>query len=83
MIDAASFKDWLKQNTSFQRKAINDTVSRLKRADSIIPFNGDDYYIAQLGNSDSFKNLSVYVRSQLRRAVKLYQQFQIETKNGK
>lgn len=72
MLQADDFKKWLKENTEYSDAVIRDTVSRIKRADNILEWNGADTYLFYLEKEKSFETLSVSVRSQVRKAVKLY-----------
>lgn len=75
MIDAISFRTWLSENTNYSPAVIGDTVSRMKRADSILEWTSEETYSFYLERESDYKNLSVSVRSQLRKAVKLYSEF--------
>ncbi len=75
MIENEDFSNWLSKNTPYSDAVISDTVSRMKRADNILPYNDSETYSFYLERQDSFKALSVTVRSQIRKAVKLYSQF--------
>ena len=72
MVQIDSFKKWLKDNTEYSDAVIGDTASRMKRADSILEWNDSDTYLFFLEKEQSFEALSVSVRSQIRKAVKLY-----------
>ena len=72
MIDLGNFKLWLYETTSYSERTISNTVSRLKRADSILGWYEDKVYQFQLEQEDGFKTLSPTVRSQIKKAVKLY-----------
>lgn len=72
MVHADSFKKWLKDNTYYSDAVISDTVSRVKRADRILEWRDSDTYLFYLEREQGFEVLSVSVRSQIRRAVKLY-----------
>lgn len=72
MVQVGSFKEWLKDNTEYSDAVIGDTVSRMKRADSILEWNDTDTYLFYLEKEQKFEKLSVSVRSQMRKAVKLY-----------
>lgn len=72
MVQIDNFKRWLKDNTKYSNAVISDIVSRIKRADSILEWNDTDTYLFYLEQKQEFKILSVSVRSQLRKAVKLY-----------
>lgn len=75
MVEIDNFKVWLKENTKYSDAVIGDTVSRMKRADSILGWNNTDIYLFYLEREKQFENLSVSVRSQIRKAVKLYASF--------
>jgi nitrogenase molybdenum-iron protein alpha/beta subunit len=72
MIQTEDFKKWLKDNTEYSDAVICDTVSRIRRADSILVWNDTDTYLFYLEKEKRFVDLSVSVRSQIRKAVKLY-----------
>lgn len=72
MVQVDSFKEWLKDNTDYSDAVISDTASRIKRADNILEWNGTDTYLFYLEKEQKFEVLSVSVRSQIRKAVKLY-----------
>lgn len=75
MIDIQLFAEWLKANTTYSDNVISDTVSRMKRADRILTWNSETTYLFFLEQAEGFKKLSVSVRSQIRKAVKLYSDF--------
>jgi len=75
LIDIQLFSEWLKANTTYSDNVISDTVSRMKRADSILTWNSENTYLFFLEQAEEFKKLSVSVRSQIRKAVKLYADF--------
>lgn len=72
MVEIAEFKDWLKSNTTYSEAVIGDTASRMKRADNILEWNNSDTYLFYLEKEEQFAVLSVSVRSQIRKAAKLY-----------
>ena len=76
MVNASGFKQWLSKNTTYSHEVINDIASRIKRADNLLEFYNDEIYLFYLEKQDSFKQLSISVRSQVRKAVKLYLSFQ-------
>lgn len=73
MIDTKAFRTWLEQNTAYSFSVINDTVSRVKRADSILAFSKAETYLFFLERAEEYQLLSPSVRSQLKKAIKLYQ----------
>ena len=72
MIQANAFRQWLKNNTNYTDAVIGNIVSRMKRADGILEWSNMETYLFYLEKETEFKNLTVSVRSQLRKAVKLY-----------
>lgn len=75
MIKTKEFKEWLGENTSYSAPVISDMASRVKRADKILEWNKEDVYQFKLEQKDEYKILSVSVRSQIKKAVKLYNDF--------
>lgn len=76
MIESDEFKTWLTENTDYSVKVVRDTVSRMKRADMLLEWNGEETYQFFLERCPEYQSLSVSVKSQLRRAVKWYMMFQ-------
>ena len=74
MVDLG-FKQWLISNTSYSNRVVSNTVSRLKRANRINPVRPEELYLFELEHTDEFNSLSVTVKSQIRKAVKLYFQY--------
>lgn len=75
MVDTQGFKKWLKDNTTYSDAVIGDMSSRIKRADNILEWYDEEVYQFYLEQNEQYKTLSVSVRSQLKKAVKLYYQF--------
>ena len=68
------FIDWLKSNKGFTNRAAGDIVSRIIRANKIVPikqYTGFDY-VNKLDSTKSFKSIKPVVQSQVKRAVRLY-----------
>lgn len=80
MVYTNEFKNWLTENTSYSPPVISDTVSRAKRADRILEWSGEDVYQFRLEQLKEYKRLSVSVRSQIKKAVKLYSEFWLSQK---
>lgn len=70
---APGFYAWLIENKGYSERTAKDVLSRLKRAERIIPFcdEPDSFYLSKLGKQEEFKCLSVNVRSQIKKAVSL------------
>lgn len=70
----SDFSLWLQANTNYQPRVQSDIVSRVKRADGILPLpeSSDMYYLFQLQQNDQYKSLSTSVRSQIKKAITIY-----------
>jgi len=77
LVDCDSFYKWLLNTQPLSERVKRDTVSRLRRANSIcvLPPNPQAHYIFTLEQSDGYKVLTPTVRSQLKRAVALYSDY--------
>lgn len=75
MIKDSDFKEWLKDNTNYSAAAVTDVVSRVRRADRILEWNGDPAYQFYLEQIPEYKRLSCSVRSQIKKAVRFYAEF--------
>ena len=73
------FRDWLKQKTKYTEAVIGDIVSRVKRADGILPIYEDEVYQFYLERTDKYKALSASVRSQLKKSTSLFFDFLNDT----
>jgi hypothetical protein len=71
----AGFSEWLQKTKSLTKDSADDVVSRIKRAKSImeidLPVDIDTLLFHFMGKP-AFKALTITVRSQLKRAIKLY-----------
>ncbi|MDR0928478.1 MAG: DNA cytosine methyltransferase [Oscillospiraceae bacterium] len=76
-IDCVPFFNWLKDTQNLSERTKRDTVSRLKRADALCTISGEPnaYYLFRLEQQDGYKRLAPTVRSQLKRAVMLYNDY--------
>ncbi len=75
MVEVEQFKQWLKEETNYSDAVIGDIGSRIKRADKILEWNGEETYIFYLEKTESFKQLTVSVRSQIKKSVNLYLEY--------
>lgn len=69
---------WLVKEKGFGKKSSSDIVSRVKRALCEFEIETDDYVqniLYKLEQNKNFKLLSVSVRSQIKRAIKLYKEY--------
>lgn len=75
MLDLQNFKIWLENNADYSRQTVSNIVSRLKRADSILPWYNNTIYLFRLEESDEYNQLPSSVKSQIKKSVKLYFDF--------
>lgn len=72
-IDA--FKEWLDANSEYTKETRSNIVSRLRRADKLLPITEDPVYLFNLSQRSDFNALTVTVKSQIRRAVRIYHHY--------
>ena len=72
-----SFVDWLVHSQHYSQRSASDTLSRVRRADKICRLDGapNDFYFYTLQQTKEYNELSVSVRSQIKRALSLYNSF--------
>lgn len=72
-----SFVDWLIKSQNYSQRTANDTLSRVRRANKICRLDGapDAFYCYALQQMNEYNALSVSVRSQIKRALTLYNSF--------
>lgn len=75
MHDLDGFDRWLDENFNFTKETKGDIVSRLRRANRMLPVVDAPVYLFQLSQCEEFAALHTSVKSQIRRAVKLYGQY--------
>ena len=80
MIDLPNFKLWLMDTFTYKERTISNIVSRFKRADSFVEWHNDAIYQFQLEQCPRFQELSATVRSQIKKAVKLYFEYEKQSK---
>lgn len=80
MIYKDDFRKWLIENTSYSLPVISDIVSRMKRANRILEWSGEDVYQFRLEQVEEYKKMTASVRSQIKKAVKLYFEFWVSQK---
>jgi len=74
----ACFRDWLVASKSLTKNSADDVVSRIKRAKNIMEIDVPldvETLLFHFTAKPAFKTLTITVRSQLKRAVKLYKEF--------
>lgn len=72
-----SFVDWLVHFQHYSQRSASDTLSRVRRADKMCRLDGapNDFYFYALQQTKEYNELSVSVRSQIKRALSLYNSF--------
>jgi len=73
-----NFKNWLIKTKNFSVRSAGDVLCRLNRASSLTELNPKlktDQILFNLSQESEFQALSMSVRSQLRRSIKLYRHF--------
>lgn len=72
-----SFIDWLVHFQHYSQRSASDTLSRVRRADKMCRLDGapNDFYFYTLQQTKEYNELSVSVRSQIKRALSLYNSF--------
>lgn len=81
IVTTPSFRDWLISRVGLNPRSASDVESRVRRASTltdILPGAAEDEVLLYLGRSPEFCSLSVSVRSQLRRAVRLFLEYSRE-----
>jgi DNA (cytosine-5)-methyltransferase 1 len=75
------FREWLMKEKQYSERASRDVQSRLKRALSLSGENEiSQETLTKIESNEEFKSLSMSVKSQIRRAVKFYQEY-LSSKN--
>jgi DNA (cytosine-5)-methyltransferase 1 len=72
------FWEWLQNKKSLTKNSADDVVSRIKRAKSIMEIDVSldiATLLFHFTGKPAFKDLTITVKSQLKRAVKLYKEF--------
>ena len=80
MIDLKNFKIWLNENKNYTEKTISNIVSRFKRVCGLKEWDSSVNYIDELEKEIEFKKLSAAVKSQLKSAVRLYNEFYLNSR---
>lgn len=72
-----TFESWLIEVKNYSQRSAKDVISRCKRANRIVPFNQvpDPFYIFTLEQQSEYNALSTSVKSQIKRALILQQEF--------
>ena len=75
-----NFREWLQETKSLTKNSAEDVISRIKRAKNImevdVPIDIETLLFHFMGKP-AFKALTATVKSQLKRAIKLYKEFKL------
>ena len=74
----ANFCEWLQKTKSLTKDSAEDVVSRIKRAKNIMELDipiDIETLLFHFMRKPKFKALTTTVKSQLKRAIKLYKEF--------
>jgi hypothetical protein len=77
-MDTRRFEVWLNQSERLSDRSAKDVVCRVRRASHFISIDSKMETVDllhKMNKAEEFKILSTAVRSQLRRAVKLYRKY--------
>lgn len=78
-MDYTLFKEWLQVEKNMTKRSSEDVVSRCKRINRIM----DEEVIAEntiglLVQTESFENMSSFIKCQLKRAARLYLEYSVK-----
>ena len=72
MNETQNFSEWLRTRKGYSDRSISDVFSRLNRASNLLPNHDiNQYLITDLEELQEFNNLTVAVKSQIRKAIRL------------
>ena len=72
MNERQNFSEWLRAQKGYSDRSISDVFSRLNRVSNLLPNHElNQYLIADLEQLQEFNNLTVAVKSQIRKAIRL------------
>jgi DNA (cytosine-5)-methyltransferase 1 len=76
LLNKDGFTSWLVSDKEYTKRSAGDVFSRLRRADSICALKEpDSRYLFELEHTNVFASLSPSVRSQIKKAVHLYEEY--------
>lgn len=76
------FEQWLQDDKNMSVRSARDVLSRKKRVEYLLGIDTfDDNTLVVLLENEDYQDLSIYIRSQLKRAVSLVLEYQEKT-NG-
>ena len=72
MIKYTNFKAWILENYKYSAKTVSNICSRVKRANLLLPIKNEPVYLFNLEQQYDFSKLSSSIKSQIKKAIKLY-----------
>ncbi len=77
-IDSSGFIEWLEETHGYAQRTAKDTVSRVRRANRILPAEtlSSQSYFDQLIKAGEYQKLSSSTRSHIRKSVELFIEYQ-------
>ena len=82
-MNTTGFIEWLSTEKSMETRSAKDVVSRCGRVNRLLGLEElGENAIEKLKENSDFQNSSTFVRSQLKRAVSLYIEFQASEQTG-
>lgn len=78
------FTDWLINRKNYTLRAASDVLSRIKRANAIVEIENNNLHetLRLLDASPIFAQINASVRSQIRRAIRLYHEYTTREENA-
>ena len=80
-MEIKSFKEWLCTTKNLTANSAKDVVSRVKRSNIYVDLAQGltvEELIFRMSQNAEFKTLSISVKSQLKRAVKLFKEYELQ-----
>lgn len=75
-MDYVVFRQWLQDEKNMSSRSATDVVSRCRRINKMTEKeNIDDNTVATLIEMEAFDSMSMFIKSQLKRAAALYMEF--------
>ena len=72
-----AFRKWLLKNKGLTTRSAKDVISRINRVSNFEKIEQEkDTLIKKLNKNQEFRNLTVTVQSQIRRAIRLLKEFE-------
>ncbi len=75
-MDHTDFYEWLMKEKAMSQRSARDVLSRLRRVDTFLGNKGiDEYSLEALEAAPAFVQCSMFIKSQLRRTIRLFNEF--------